>query len=402
MKKIILINALFLSLSALAQTADTVNGTANDVFYNLKTSAEHKVDINSWDIGFTTAGFDASIIANESKGVEVYVYSSDTNDWSSVDTTAFDFESNILYNSTESWEVGAFTNQGVVHPDYGWGLYNGSNHDINGNRIFIVKHGTKYSQFQVVSLTAAGVFTVKFGDIGGSNSEYLSFSKSTYNSKNFVYCSLDSRTLVNTEANAEDWHLLFTKYMEGIQAGPDFVYYPVSGVKINKNLQVAERRNVTVTDSDTNGLVWNDNITEIGYDWKTFNNGTFSYDITADLSYFVKNEDNEVWKIWFTDYGSGTYYFNVEQIASTVSIDKFKQLKSTVYPSPANESLSVINREEHEVELNILNISGQSVLEDNLLAGQNKQLDISLLSPGIYYVRISGENKFITHKVVVY
>ena len=63
----------------------------------------------------------ASIIINENAGMELYVYSNDTNDWNTVDTAGFTFEK--VYNSEESWENGAFSNLGTNHPDYGWGIY---------------------------------------------------------------------------------------------------------------------------------------------------------------------------------------------------------------------------------------------------------------------------------------
>lgn len=402
MKNTAVILLSLISLFARAQKADTVATGGNDVFYNLNSGLEVLVDKSTWDIGFTTLGFDASIIINENKGVKLYVYSSDTSVWNSVDTTGFDWESASLYNSEESWSVGAFNTIGTGHPDYGWGTYSSGSHDINGSRIFILidEFGTA-TQIIVKKMAANGTFEVQFGDLGGSNTTSLTFSKADFNSKNFVYCSLSNRQLVDSEPVKTDWHLLFTKYNTPIQAGPSIVYYPVAGVKVNQGLFVAERTGVDVNDNDTNGLAWSENITEIGYDWKTFNNSTFQYDLTPNLAYFVRNTKHEMWKIWFTKYGSNTYTFNVEKILGTASLAPLSELKSSVYPIPASTTISIENLEAASTLYTMVNMNGQLVKSGNISAQTTSQIEVSDLAKGLYIIQLQSDSKIKTHRIIV-
>lgn len=393
---------MILSLSTYAQVYDSVATQGNDVFFNLNTGDQTMVDANSWDIGFTTAGFDASIIVNETKGLKLYVYSDDTTEWNTVDTSGFDFEANQVYNSVTSWENGAFANLGVAFPDYGWGTYDQSNHSLNGNRIFLLEMTDgSLVQIEITELTVGGMFTVKTSDLGGANTYYSNVNKNSYGTKNFVYFNVANRTIVDEEPASEDWHLLFTKFYAEIQAGPSLVYYNVAGVKINKGLMVAERSGVDVSDNDTNALDWNEDITEIGYDWKSFNNSTFQYEITQDLSYFVKNDKGDVWKIWFTDYGSSTYYFNYQKIGHNASVKSLKMLNSKVYPVPANDVLFIENKETEFSVVALRTLQGVTVQTTNIGALEVKPLDVSGLTPGYYILTISNDKMISTHKIII-
>ena len=399
MKKVYIFFLMLATLQVTAQQADSVLSGGNDVFYNLNTGDETVVNKESWDIGFTTTGFDASIITNETKGLKLYVYSNDTTQWNSVDTSGFNFETNQLYNSDENWENGAFANLNVNFPDYGWGEYNSDNHYLNGTRLFLLEmtDGTIY-QIHIVQLTSGGVFTVKIGSLGGANTTYTQIAKGDYDTKNFVYFDVANRSIADLEPSKDSWQLLFTKYNTEIQPG---VYYPVSGVKVNKGLMVAERTGVAVTNNDTNGLFWTDNITEIGYDWKTFNNSTFQYEITSDLSYFVKNEKGDVWKIWFTDYSGGNYYFNVEKIAHNASVKRFELLNARVYPTPARDHITIENSEAELAEINIYTLEGQLLMSTEIGALEMQDMSVADMVPGFYIIRISSKNKQLVQRIII-
>ncbi len=401
-----LIIALF-ALNASAQKADSVitNGGVNDVYYSFSNDEVKSIDRTTWDIGFTTKGFDASIIINENAGVSAFVYSSDTNDWNTVDTTGMAWDN--LYNSTETWESGAFANQGTSHPDYGWGDYNSGNHYIYGKQILIVKNGDgSYNQMMISEMSASGVFTVKIGAIGGGQSEYFSIDKKgeAYAGKNFILYSNSSREVINEEPVGEDWDILFTKYMVQIQAGPDLVAYPVSGVKVNKDYQVAKREGVDVMDNDTNTLTWSDNMTEIGSDWKSFNMSTFEYDITADLAYFVKRKSGAMWKIYFTKYvggATGGYYFNIEKIVGGASVDSKRELFSSIYPNPANNVLNIQNNDYTNATVKVIDLQGRTLIETEVLANATGKINTSSLTSGVYTVILSSDEAIATKRLIV-
>ena len=399
MKKILLIALAFTLVSAgIAQTEDSVStaNSTNDVFYNLNNGQQTALDKSSWDIAFTTKGFDVSIVINEHQGVSLYTYSTDTSDWSSVDTNGFSFESNQLYNSNEDWSVGAFCNFGVSHPDYGWGVYTSSNHHVYGSKIFLIKTATEMYQIMIKELTVAGEFKFKIAAIGGGPTLHLDVNKNMYDSKGFFYYDLGTQTVVDAEPAQNQWQLLFTKYHAADQSN-----YLVSGVKINQGLLVAERSGVSVLDNDTNGLNWVSNITEIGYDWKVFNMGTFSYDITDDLSYFIKNDSGDVWKIWFTAYAGGQYHFNTEKIGHNASIITPSVLQTKVYPNPTQGTLVIENLETEQAQVELSNVQGQVVESFGIAALGVKRINRLDLPSGVYFLRIQSGYKSHSQRLII-
>ena len=59
------------------------------------------------------------------------------------------------------------------------------------------------------------------------------------------------------------------------------------------------------------------NITEIGYDWKEFNMGTYQWMLDEDRMYFAKDKNEEVYKIVFTGFegsASGNITFDITKL----------------------------------------------------------------------------------------
>ena len=390
-----------------AQSAKQVitNGGTDDVYFSFITDEVKRIDRSTWDIAFTLKGFDASILINENAGVELYLYGNDINAWNSLDTTGISWVNS--YNSEDSWSQGAFANQGTTHPDYGWGVYTQTNHDINGDRIFIIKLvDNSYKQIMIEKMSAAGVYTVKIADIGGANTATFTVNKmdASYADKNFVLYSLVNNAVVNEEPVNTSWDLLFTKYTTLIPAGPSVLAYSVSGVKVNAGYEVAERTGVVTASNDTSMLVWDTKITEIGSDWKTFNNTTFAYEITEDLTYFVRSTKGDVWKIFFTDYKGGTeggFYFNVERIAGSASTEKITSLNSAVYPNPATSEITVVNNENSAVVATITDLQGRIADSFEIGAYQRNTVNTADLARGMYIVVFTSENATSSKRIIL-
>ena len=398
----------FLSVGAFAQKADSVitQGGANDVYFSFKNGITAEVDKSTWDIALNTAAFDASILINENADVELYSYSTNVDDWDNVDTTGFDFEN--IYNSTESWENGAFVRLASGHPDYGWGTYNQGEHNVAGNRIFILKDRNEvYRQVVIENMSAAGVYTIKTADIGGGNTVTLDINKkdAAFVGKNFVHVDLASQQVLNNEPLRGDWDLLFTKYTDLVPArNGDLVPYKVSGVKINKGYQVAERSGLPTASNDTNNLNWNTDITEIGSDWKNFDFGSFSYLMTDSLSYFVKGDGGSVWKINFTNFiggATGGYYFNAEQLRTSASVNRVQELATRVYPNPSNGRFTVENKENDVLVVSLITLTGKVLKSYNLTPNSAMSIDATSLVPGLYILSIYSNDKLSTQRIVI-
>ena len=397
---------LVVSLSVIAQTPDTVisQGGAMDVYYDFESGSKVELDRATWDIGLTTDMRGASIIINENGGVELFLYSTDTADWSTVDTAGFDFDN--VYNSESTWNAGAFANQGTVHPDYGWGIYDMNRHDINGNRLFILK--TKEGDFLKVvidQMSPTGIYKFRTASLDGSNLEVCEYAKTTPESmgKNFALLDLDGGDFVFDNPAAREWDLLFTKYITTVMQGPVTMDLAVGGVKINAGCEVAQRDGMDVSSDDTSGLMWNTNITEIGYDWKSFNRGTFVYDITADQTFFVRTKNGAVYKLWFTDYSvsSANYYFNTKQIKEgTLSANKIAKLNTTVYPNPTKDVLNINNNENEALTISLVNIQGVEVLNSTVSANATQTISTTDLAKGVYFLQLSTSNTRNTQRVI--
>ena len=115
------------SLNAQTIVADSATmgaGYANDVYYSLDNGTVATPAAANWDIAFYTNTWSAGIITNDGRSVTLWAYpTADTSGYATLDTTGLSTWP-PLYNSTESWENGAFNRNSKNHPDYGWGIYN--------------------------------------------------------------------------------------------------------------------------------------------------------------------------------------------------------------------------------------------------------------------------------------
>jgi len=138
------------------------------------------------------------------------------------------------------------------------------------------------------------IYDFRFANLDGTGEQIVNLDLSMYTDKNFLYYSLVNNQEVDREPLSSSWDLLFTRYYS------EDIYYFVTGVLSNINTQVAE-----VTGVDPESAVFNegdlsDNISTIGYDWKSFDMSTFSYNVVDSLTYFVKTPAQKVYKLVFT------------------------------------------------------------------------------------------------------
>lgn len=93
--------------------------------------------------------------------------------------------------------------------------------------------------------------------------------------------------------------------------------------------------------------------------------------------------------IWGTKVG--------QQWHSSLSTKNFSNLKVVIYPNPAFKTITISGLNE-KAKIEIFNISGAKLLETTFV-GETK-LNIDLAS-GIYFAKISSENKVVVKKIVV-
>jgi Secretion system C-terminal sorting domain len=243
------------------------------------------------------------------------------------------------YNTDESWDIGAigrYADPGNGN-DLDWGVYDMGTHHINGDSIFIIKlaDGT-YKKFAVESLIS-GTFTFKYANLDGSNELQKTIKKTDYADRMFAYVSMQNNQLLNREPAKDKWDLLFTQYTNMA------ISYTVTGVLQNENVEIAEVNGLSnkETYNDYFNHTYSDNISTIGYDWKTFDMQNNVYKIKDSTVYLVLTQDqgDEYWKMIFTgfDNTNGKFAFTKQRLFSTSINDNTgnNAASMTVFPNPA-------------------------------------------------------------------
>lgn len=402
LKSLALVTVLgFGTLFSSAQTADSLiripgnQNTESDIYYNFNELKSAK-PISTWDFAFSTESQGAAIVINESAGVELFLASTDTSSFSNLDTTGLAW--NPLKNSETTWSKGAFNDFAENHPQYGWGNYNTGNHHLYASKVFVIKSQTgDFYKIIIDELTAAGEYFFRIGSLDNSTLVSQSFTKSSNSQSNFVGYSISS-DVFSAEPISADWALMYTEYITEINQGGGPQPYLVVGFKTNIGVEVAQRDGVATSSDDTSSLTWTSDITEIGWDWKVFNNSTFLYDMVDDRTYFVRTA-NGVYKLWFTGYVGGSQqatYFNTKQISQTGSSKNIPKQAFTIYPNPANDVIQV-NSELKIEAMKIYNLNGQLLQESNSTIMQIQGLEqgayvLKLYAEGIWSTRLFLKN----------
>ena len=413
MKKIILTYSLILLfVCSFSQNSDSVilnPSYSNQSFYNLNDGEIANIDNTNWDLAFSSSGYGSAIRINAQAGVELFVYpNGDINDWSSVDITNINNWSSII-NSDTTWTIGAFntTSDPTNSLDLGWGVYSTITHHITGDSLHIIKLSNgDYKKLQMIKLSS-GVYDFKYANIDGSNEVTTNVSKSNYTSKNFGYYSLANETELDREPDSDSWHILFTKYVSEIYPGTN---YAVTGVLTNKDIEVAKAEGVDISNVNYNSYSFSSQINTIGYNWKSYNMSSFSYDIVDSLCFFIKDDFGSVWKLQLTGFegsSSGKINFNIENILSASDNVLDKNIFA-IYPNPTkskeikiiydlNYSTSSLNKFE------FYDLNGKLVKSLKLANNGFFERDVNLydLKSGIYFVSLITDEKSFQQKLII-
>ena len=381
----------------------------NQSFYHLDNGEIANENNNNWDLAFSAAGGGASIRINGQSGVVLYNYpNGDTSAWTTLDTNGINNWGSV-YNSDNSWDNGAFNiNANSSNSlDLGWGIYSTITHHVTGDSLNVIKLSNGvYKKLQILKLSS-GNYDFRYSNIDGSNEVITSISKSTYAGKNFGYYSLINGSEIDREPLSSDWHLVFTKYITTLQ--PSGLNYGVTGVLSNKNMQIAKAENVDVSTADHNSHTYSSEINAIGYNWKSFNMASFSYDIQDSLCYFIKDDLDNIWKLQLTGFdgsSTGGIFFNVEKIISS-PINENKDITFHIYPNPSTNGFLTIMNDINQVNENssikIFDANGRLIIDKKIVHSgfTVKKINIDKLDPGIYIVSLINGDKLIKKKLII-
>ena len=304
-----------------------------------------------------------------------------------------------MYNSDTSWDYGAFgVNQASGMMDYGWGVYNIVTHHIVGDSLFIIKTVDGNWKKLWLDKKAGGTYEFKYADLDGANEISTSVPASNYSNKRFIYYSLSQDLIIDREPALSSWDITFTKYITPVQGTP----YGVTGALSNQGIKIADATNISspFTYVDYNAHTFSQEMNAIGYNWKTFDMSSFTYTLDNDRCFFIKDYNQNVWRIIFTQFdgsSTGNIEFNTQSLSST-SVSNIANTNNSlnIYPNPANnQDISIIYEAvDNNVSLKISDISGRVVYSNILPGGGLKRYSIPsyYFDKGVYIVSLNINN----------
>lgn len=389
---------------------------SNQVFYSLDNGEVANINNNDWDLGFAVIGNGAAgsaIILNEAT-TSLWAYPSDTADWNSFDTTNHQNWEQLL-NSDTSWTNGAFNkHRGAAGMfDMGWGILNPQNNYWTfGDSLYLVKlSDNSYRKLWIVSLKS-GVWEFKYANINGTNEQSFTIDKSNYTNRNFVYHSMVTNTTIDREPDNTTWDLMFAKHTDYVN--PPGTYVSVTSVFNNRDVWSAKAHETdynTASTSTTPQTAFNQNITNIGREWKKYSSQS-GWTVYDSIAYFVyDNDSTDFYRLVFTGFGgmsTGKTYF-VKELINSVSVKSFSNntVNIGLYPNPNHGNLTLLidYNSSEKLIVNLTNLSGKQVFskEININQGVNqKLLNINRLPSGIYLVNVLGKSFNTTQKLVLH
>jgi len=407
MKTSFLFISLFTGIASFSQVQDSVAlgaGYMNESYYSLANGEVANVSNTNWDLAFDASAFGFTIRMNRKTDL-LFLYPGTTADWATLDTTDhMTWEQYI--DGYDSWEQGALNAPaGSAPEDLGWGEYNGITHVTEGTRLFVIKLDDDSYRKLFIETLASGVYTFKYANIDGTNEVTETITKSDYNDKNFIHYSILNEAIVEREPASVEWDIVFTNYVKELAPG---YFSGVTGALTNttyRPLTIAEVNDVPVVEADPITANYVSDIEVIGYDWKTFNMGTFSYTIEDSLCYFLKDDADNIWKLVFTGFvgsSNGKIYFTKEQV-TFASIEENKTAPMTAYPVPANDFVNIRTNGTVLETILVFNTAGQLVLTQ---AVSNESgiitMPVNELQNGLYMLQmVSVNHEVFTQKINV-
>jgi hypothetical protein len=300
------INSCEKDSNALVTRSETLSlgaGYTNDIFYRLSDGLITSVPRSNWDIAFSVATHEASILTNGASGVTLKPYPVSAGwSWATpVDTSGY-HSWNTLYNSDTTWTEGAFNMNATGHPNYGWGNYNSTSHNIEGSALYIIKlrNGDFKKIWIEMKYSALQKYSFRYADLDGSNEQVVSNMDISASVANFVYYSLQDNLRVDREPDATTWDIVFTKWID------NNIIYPVTGVLQNIGVPALESTDIDPLSEVMPATGYLTNMSTIGADWKIINMTTYQYSIDETRVFFVKDQNDKIYRIRFKTFEGST------------------------------------------------------------------------------------------------
>lgn len=402
----ILLNNTF--AQPISETVSMQAQYSHQVFYSLENGIIKSEINNNWDMAFAVSGNGAAgsaILLNEANST-LWNYPGDTSAWNSFDTTNHHSWERLL-NTDTSWTNGAFNiHRGANGTfDMGWGILNPQNNFWTfGDSLYLIKLADNtYRKLWIVSLKSS-TWEFKYANVDGTNQQTITFNKTTYPNRNFIYFSILNNQLIDREPNNTSWELTFTKHIDYVN--PPGTHVSVSSIFSNKNVWSAKAHLPdfnTANTATSPQTAYTLNTNNIGREWKKYSSAN-GWEVYDSIAYFVHNYDStKLFRIVFTGFGglaNGDTYFDIEEITPTNITENNLSTSFVVYPNPTKENITIITNENENTSLTLIDINGK-IVKSTFLSINNNQLYIGNLPKGIYFVQLITKQQTFTKKLII-
>lgn len=404
---LVLLGFLTLHAQELEDSVTMGPNYTNDIYYSLQDGIVSEVGGANWTVGFYNSAMSAAIMINEGRGVQLWKVTDDITQFDNITDTVGLSSWTVLHDADTTWDShSAFEDASTgTQSNYGWGEYNFVSHITSGSRIFMLKsiNNTYYKVF--VEKKETGTFHYRYATLDNSFDTTIVVNVADYLNQNYAYLNMENHSLLERDPSAESWDFLFTRYITNFQG---IQFYPVTGVLSNVGTQIAQV-NEDPSLADYTGVAFKGSKNIIGDDWKAFDNTTFTFTVFDTITYFVKTEANDIYKLYFTGFAGGSTgkIKFIKEYLTTVSIkDQDLVDVHSIYPNPSKGSVTLVYSVEsnESLSLNIYDLMGAKVYQNTLnpSLGLNAQnLSLENIENGVYLVQLSQGNKLSTQKLVI-
>lgn len=409
--------ALFASLGLLYGQIDQVSygtGYSEMAFYNLHTSEQQTIPLNSWDLAFSNLGRgDAAIFINEGAelmGTPLQLYLATDAKWDddlSSRISEFSEETQIR-NPDETWETGALNSiKDADDPlDFGWGYYDTNSHQVIGDRVFVIKNRNEsWQKFEIASL-ASGTYTINVADLDGANEKTYSISKDESKGPK-MFMSLEDGSNQDIQIA---YDLIFTRYNVPLDDGEGGTLdYSVSGVLLAPGTSAVSIIGVDPLDVDESEYSgdYDHFLRIIGHEWKQFSFFE-GWIVPENQSYLIKRSDGHKYQLTFYDFegsSTGVATFEKKYLGQTVNtLEQTGSININVYPNPMTNYLQVSGHNSIG-QLIWTDAMGRSTVQQVFFHGEGSAERIERpagLASGAYTVQFMRNKETISsHRVIV-
>jgi hypothetical protein len=124
--------------------------------------------------------------------------------------------------------------------------------------------------------------------------------------------------------------------------------------------------------------------------------------IQTQYATFDKN-NNMVNDPWSTPFPSGGFDLDAVAVINQVPVSVIEQKKLensiSVFPTNAKEEITIINSSESFANIDMMDVTGKSVLQNTLLPNKNT-LILTDLSAGVYFLKISSAESYFVKRII--